>query len=77
MHATHSWLFKKRSSLLWQAKGRVNVIGAIVGTFFLILSIFKCYVNSDVFYAWLTQDLLPKVPKDAIIVIENASFHNA
>ncbi|MBL4822322.1 MAG: transposase [Colwellia sp.] len=59
----------------WQAKDRVNVIGAIVGTLFLTLSVFTCYVNSDVLYAWLTQDLLPKVPKDAVIVMDNASFH--
>lgn len=59
----------------WQAKERVNVIGAIVGSLFLTLSVFTCYVNSDVFYAWLTQDLLPKVPKDSVIVMDNASFH--
>jgi transposase len=32
-------------------------------------------VNSDVFYTWLTQDLLPKVSKGAVIVMDNASFH--
>ncbi|WP_212668858.1 transposase [Pseudoalteromonas sp. NBT06-2] len=56
----------------WQAKVRVNVIGAIVGGAFITLSVFTCYVNSDVFYAWLTQDLLPK---DSVIVMDNASFH--
>lgn len=59
----------------WQAKGRTNVIGAIIGSVFLTLSVFNCYVNSDVFYSWLTQDLLPKVPKAAVIVMDNASFH--
>ena len=59
----------------WQEKNRVNVIGAIVDNLFLTLSVFTCYVNSDVFYAWLTQDLLPKVPKGAVIVMDNASFH--
>ena len=39
------------------------------------MSVFTCYVNSDVFYAWLTQDLLPKVPQDSVIVMDNASFH--
>jgi transposase len=59
----------------WQAKGRINVIGAIVGAAFITLSVFTCYVNSDVFYAWLTQDLLPKVSKGSVIVMDNASFH--
>lgn len=48
---------------------------AIVSAAFITLSVFPCYVNSDVFYAWLTQDLLPKVSKDAVVVMDNASFH--
>ena len=39
------------------------------------MSIFDSTINSDVFYAWLTQDLLPKVQKGSIIVMDNASFH--
>lgn len=59
----------------WHAKGRVNVIGAIVGMTFLTLGMFNSSVNSDVFYAWLTQDLLPKIKSEAVIVMDNASFH--
>ena len=36
---------------------------------------FESTINSDVFYAWLTQDLLPKVPRGSVIVMDNASFH--
>ena len=35
----------------WHAKGRVNVIGAIMGMTFLTLSMFNSSINSDVFYA--------------------------
>ena len=59
----------------WHARGRVNVIGAIIGAAFVTLSVFSCYINSDVFYAWLTQDLLPKISNEAVIVMDNASFH--
>lgn len=59
----------------WHAKGRLNAIGAIVGMTFLTLSVFKGSINSDVFYAWLTQDLLPKLPADSVIVMDNATFH--
>lgn len=59
----------------WHAKGRVNAIGAIIGMTFLTLSLFPCSVNSDVFYAWLTQDLLPKLSSGAVIVMDNATFH--
>ena len=33
------------------------------------------YVNADVFYAWVTQDLLPKIQKNTVIVMDNAAFH--
>ena len=59
----------------WNAKGRTNVIGAIINFAFLTLGMFESTVNSDVFYAWLTQDLLPKVPRASVIVMDNASFH--
>jgi hypothetical protein len=59
----------------WNANGRTNAIGAIVGLTFLTLSLFDAMINTDVFYAWLTQDLLPKVPKGAIMVMDNATFH--
>lgn len=59
----------------WHSKGRLNAIGAIIGMTFLTLSVFDCSINSDVFYAWLTQDLLPKVKPDSVIVMDNATFH--
>ena len=59
----------------WHAKGRVNVIGAIIGMTFLTLSMFSSSINADVFYAWLTQDLLPKVTAGSVVVMDNATFH--
>ncbi len=59
----------------WQAKGRVNVIGAIIDFTFLTVSLFNSNINSNIFYAWLTQDLLPKVKKGAVIVMDNATFY--
>ena len=59
----------------WHARGRINAIGAIIGFTFLTVSLFNCNINSDVFYAWLTQDLLPKLPPNTVIVMDNASFH--
>ena len=59
----------------WHARGRINVIGAIVGMAFVTVSLFSGYINADVFHAWLTQDLLPKISKPSVIVMDNASFH--
>jgi len=59
----------------WHAKGRINAIGAIVGFVFLTVCLFDCNIDSDVFNAWLTEDLLPKAPPNSVIVMDNATFH--
>lgn len=59
----------------WHAKGRSNVIGALLGQTLLSACLFNCTVDTDVFYAWLTQDLLPKTPAGAVIIMDNARFH--
>ena len=59
----------------WQAKGRINAVGALYGNELLTVSLFDGTVNSDVFYAWVRQDLLPKLPERSVVVMDNASFH--
>ena len=59
----------------WQAKGRVNAMGALMGMTFLTVVLFDGCLNWEVFYAWLTEDLLPKTAAGTVIVIVNASFH--
>ena len=59
----------------WHAKGRINAIGALLGALLLTVSLFTGSINSDVFYAWLTEDLLPKLPSGSVIVMDNATFH--
>ena len=61
----------------WHAKGRTNVIGAIHGANFKFLTatFFETSINSDLFFAWVTQDLLPKIPNDGVVIMDNASFH--
>mgnify|MGYP005650200469 FL=1 len=59
----------------WHAKGRTNAIGTIINFAFLTMSWFNDSVNSDVFYAWLMLDCLPKVKLEPVIVMDNATFH--
>ena len=61
----------------WNAKGRTNVIGALIAHLLLTVCLFDTYINTDIFYAWLTQDLLPKLTAPSIIVMDNATFHKA
>lgn len=59
----------------WHARGRLNAIGAIIDFEFTAITLFDCYIDSDVFFAWLTEELLPKIPPNSVIVMDNASFH--
>ena len=59
----------------WQAKGRTNAIGALLGKTLLSVALFAVNINADVFTAWVEQDLIPKLPPNAVIVMDNATFH--
>lgn len=59
----------------WGAKGRTNVIGALLFGTLLTVSMFQTNVNTEVFNIWVTQDLIPKLPPQSVVVMDNASFH--
>ncbi|MCP4476290.1 MAG: IS630 family transposase [Gammaproteobacteria bacterium] len=59
----------------WQAKGRTNAVGALHGNELVTVSLFDGSINSEVFHAWVKQDLLPKLPERSVVVMDNASFH--
>ncbi len=59
----------------WHARGRTNAIGAIIDNQLFTVCLFDCNIDSDVFYAWLTKDLIPKLPKQSVVVMDNATFH--
>jgi len=59
----------------WNSKGRTNVIGALLGNQLLTTCLFDSSINSDIFHNWIIQDLLPKVPKNSVLVLDNATFH--
>ena len=59
----------------WHARGRLNAIGAIHNFEFLTVDLWDCNIDSDVFYEWLTKALIPKLPPNSVVVMDNASFH--
>lgn len=59
----------------WQVKKQVNAIGALLLGVLLTVSLFTFNVNSDVFYQWVVDDLLPKLPPNSVLIMDNASFH--
>lgn len=59
----------------WHARGRTNAIGALIGKALLSIGLFKTNITADIFTAWVEQDLLPKLPTQSVIVMDNATFH--
>jgi hypothetical protein len=53
----------------WHAKGRTNVIGALLASTLLTVTLFTGTL------AWRWQDLLPKLPPNSVVVMDNAPFH--
>jgi transposase len=61
----------------WGARGRTNAIGALIGNDLLTVSLFDENINTEIFNGWAYQDLMPKLPKAAVIVMDNAAFHKS
>lgn len=78
MPRTHGYAFKGQrcyGTHDWGAKGRTNVIGALLRGILLTVSLFNTTINTQVFDTWVIEDLIPKLPPDSIVVMDNASFH--
>ena len=58
-----------------RAGGRTNAVGALHGNGLPTVTLFDGAVSSDVFYAWIGQELLPKLHENSVIIMDNASFH--
>lgn len=59
----------------WGAKGRTNVIGALLGGVLLTIALFPSSINTALFTHWLVYDLLAKLPPHSVLVLDNAAFH--
>jgi transposase len=59
----------------WRAGGRINVLGALFAGVLLTTSLTSENVDSGLFNLWLERDLIPKLPENSVVVMDNASFH--
>ncbi len=59
----------------WHAKGRINVIGALLTGVLLTVGLTSSKVDADIFYLWPEHDLIPKLRSGAVLVMDNATFH--
>ena len=61
----------------WNAKERENVIGALVNNSLTACGIVNGNVDSDTFNTWLEKILIPELPKNSVVIMDNASFHKS
>jgi transposase len=59
----------------WHARGRVNVIGASINMKLISICLFDAHIDSDIFYQWTIDFLLPELRQSSVIVLDNATFH--
>lgn len=53
------------------ARGRINVIGALLASCLLTVSLFTGAINANTFYAWIVQDWLLQRPPHSVVVMDN------
>ncbi len=58
-----------------QARGRINVIGALLAGVLPGVGLTGANVDADIFNPWLIGDLLPKLPPRVVLVMDRATFH--
>ena len=61
----------------WNAKGRDNIIAALVDNKLISCSIVKGNVDASVFNTWIEEILLPDLPDNSVVIMYNATFHKS
>ncbi len=59
----------------WGRKKRTNVIGAIINFQLICVGLFQQSINSDIFFEWVREKLLPALFGGEVVVMDNATFH--
>lgn len=59
----------------WHARGRTNVLGALLAGALLTIGLTSANVDADIFNLWIERSLIPKLPPAAVVVMDNATFH--
>ena len=61
----------------WNAKGRKNVIAGLCGKSLLGCGIVEGNVDASVFNTWIDKMLIPDLPENSVVVMDNAAFHKS
>lgn len=56
---------------------RISIVAGLIGKKLLAPCWFEGMCNTDFFNEWLEQMLLPELPKNATVILDNAAFHKS
>ncbi|SOD70512.1 DDE superfamily endonuclease, partial [Alysiella filiformis DSM 16848] len=59
----------------WQIRKQTNAIGALLNGRLFTVALFHHTINRAVFIQWLKEDLIPKLNKKSVLIMDNARFH--
>ena len=60
-----------------RATEKLNIIAGLSGKNIIAPMIYECGMNSEIFNFRLEHQLLPEIPKNSLVVTDNASFHKS
>ena len=56
---------------------KLNLIGGLINNEIIAPLAYASYTDTEIFNTWLEKCLIPVLPKNCIIVMDNASFHKS
>ncbi|MGX2974221.1 IS630 family transposase [Ursidibacter arcticus] len=59
----------------WHLKNTTNAIGALYQNRLIAVGLYDFSINADVFHSWVKSVLLPELPPNSVLVMDNAAFH--
>ena len=59
----------------WNAKGRQNVIAGLFADSLIGCGIVEDNVDTEIFNTWIKKILIPDLPENSVVAIDNAASH--
>jgi isftu1 transposase len=60
-----------------RATEKINIVAGLSGCDIVAPMTYECSMDSELFNFWLEHRLLTEVPRNSLIVMDNASFHKS
>ena len=64
-------------SMIGMVKIKLMLQGAVYEDKLFAVGLFEHSINTDIFKAWVKQTQLPELPKNSVVVMDNAAFHKS